>query len=391
MCISDILFHLGEDRENYFNAVSPPVIQSSNFAFRSLDDFRNGIANELTSHIYTRGNNPTTEILRKKLAALENTDDALVFGSGAAAIAAAVIGCVRAGDHIVSVCAPYSWTTSLMTKFLTRFGVETTFVDGTDAANFDAAIRPNTKVMYLESPNSLTFELQDLGACAEIARRHGLVSIIDNSYASPIFQRPADYGIDLIVHSGTKYLNGHSDVVVGALCGRQQLIQKIFDSELMTLGAILAPHDANLVIRGLRTLSLRMARCHQTAQKVVDFLAVHPRTRRVVWPHHVSFPQQTLALQQMSGCGGLFSVEFDMADIAEAEAFFNALRCFTFAVSWGGHESLVFPTCAFYNVPGRPDSPLPFSFYRFYIGLEDADFLIADQQQALDSLGTSPK
>ncbi len=387
MELSDILFHLGEDRENYFNAVSPPVIQSSNFAFRTLDDFRNSIANELTGRIYTRGNNPTTEILRKKLAALEHTDDALVFGSGAAAIAAAVIGCVKAGDHIVSVRAPYSWTTSLMTKFLTRFGVETTFVDGTDPANFEAAIQPNTKVLYLESPNSLTFELQDLAACAAIARRHNLISIIDNSYSSPIYQNPADYGIDLIAHSGTKYLNGHSDVVVGVLCGRQHLIQRIFDSELMTLGAILSPHDANLVIRGLRTLPLRMERSHQTAQKVIDFLATHPRTKRIVWPHHHSFAQHQLALQQMRGCGGLFSAEFHMANLAEAEAFFHALRRFTFAVSWGGHESLVFPTCAFYNVPGRADSPLPFSFYRFYIGLEDADFLIADLTQALDQLG----
>ena len=254
MELSDILYHLGEDRENYFNAVSTPVIQSSNFVFKDLNVFRQMLSNELTGHIYTRGNNPTVEILRKKIAALENAEDALITASGAAAVAAAVIGNVKAGDHIVCVKSPYSWTIALTQKFLPRFGVTTTFVDAKEVSNIEKAIQPNTTVLYLESPSSLTFDLQDLAACSDLCKKHGITSIIDNSHCSPIFQRPIEMGMDIVVHSVTKYLNGHSDVVAGAICGKKKMIQKLFDSELMTIGAIISPHDANLIIRGLRTL-----------------------------------------------------------------------------------------------------------------------------------------
>lgn len=386
MELSDILMHLGEDREKYFNAISPPIIQSSNFAFNSLDDFRNAISNELENHIYTRGNNPTVAILRKKLAALEHTEDALVFASGSGAIAAAVIANVNAGDHIVCVQKPYSWTTALLTKFLTRFGVTHTFVDGRNIDEVAAAIQDNTTVLYLESPNSLTFEMQDLSACAQLAQAHNLVSIIDNSYASPIYQNPADYGIDLILHSGTKYLNGHSDVVIGAVCGKKKMIEKIFASEYMTLGGILSPNDANLVIRGLRTLDLRLQRSHSSAMQIVEFLEAHPKVKEVIYPFSKSHPQYELAQKQMRGAGGLFSIHLDIDSLLEAETFFNALTRFTLAVSWGGHESLVIPTAGFYNIPGREDSPLPFTLVRFYIGLEDADYLIADLKQALDKI-----
>ncbi|MCB0644600.1 MAG: aminotransferase class V-fold PLP-dependent enzyme, partial [Phaeodactylibacter sp.] len=195
MHLSDILIHLGEERQNYFNAVSPPVIQSSNFAYNSLDAFRAAMANEQGHHLYTRGNNPTVEILRKKLAALEGTEDALVFGSGSAAIASTVISTVQAGDHIVCVESPYTWTKNLLQQFLQRFGVTHTFVDGTSMEQIESAIQPNTRLLYLESPNSLSFELQDLKACAALAKKHGILTCIDNSYASPIFQQPASLGI----------------------------------------------------------------------------------------------------------------------------------------------------------------------------------------------------
>ena len=227
MNISEILNHLGEDREQYFNAISPPVIQSSNFAFPDLHQFRAAFADELNQHVYSRGNNPTVEILRKKLAALEGTEDALVFSSGAGAIAAAVIGNVKAGDHIICQQAPYSWTSALLKKFLARFGVDHTFVDGTDLANIEAAYRPNTKVLYLESPNTMTFECQDLAACAAWAKQKGVVTMIDNSYSSPLYQQPASFGIDIVLHSGTKYLNGHSDVVVGVLCASKEMVRKL--------------------------------------------------------------------------------------------------------------------------------------------------------------------
>ncbi|HMQ60953.1 MAG TPA: PLP-dependent aspartate aminotransferase family protein [Flavilitoribacter sp.] len=386
MHLSEILVHLGEDREAYFNAVSPPVIQSSNFAFPDLHAFREAFTDELANHVYTRGNNPTVAILRQKLAALEGTGDCLVFSSGSGAVAAAVISQVNSGDHIVCVQSPYSWTKALLTQFLPRFGVTHTFADGRKIENIEAAIRPETKVLYLESPNSLTFDIQDLEACGRLARSRGITTIIDNSYASPLFQQPASFGIDLIVHSGTKYLNGHSDVVVGAVCGSKEKIKQIFESEYMTLGGILGPHDAALVIRGLRTLELRMNRSFHSAMKIAGWLEAHPKVERVLHPFLPSFPQHDLAKKQMKGAGGLFSVYFKAGSKEQMEDFIHRLRGFLIAVSWGGHESLALPTVGFYDIPGRADSPLPWNLVRFYIGLEDPDWLMADLDQAMAAL-----
>lgn len=384
--LSDILTHLGEEREQYFQAIAPPVIQTSNFAFPDLNTFREAFSDELDHHVYSRGNNPTVAILRKKLAALEGTEDALVFSSGAGAVAAAVIGNIKAGEHIVCQQAPYSWTTALLRKFLSRYGVEHSFVDGTDIRNIEAAIRPNTRILYLESPNTMTFECQDLAACAALAKWHGLVTIIDNSYSSPLYQNPAAFGIDIVVHSGTKYLNGHSDVVAGVLCASREMVKKIFESELMTLGGILGPHDAALVIRGLRTLPLRLQRSNDSAQKIIERLDHHPKVERIWYPFHHGFPQLELAQRQMRGCGGLFSVQFKTDSMEKMEAFVHRLERFLMAVSWGGHESLIIPTIGFYNIPGRSNPPIPWTFVRFYIGLEDPDWLWEDLERAMEVL-----
>lgn len=387
MNINEILTHLGEDRAQYFHAIAPPVIQTSNFAFPNLQAFRESFADELGHHVYSRGNNPTVEILRRKLAALEKTEDALVFASGAAAVASAVIGNVKAGDHIICQESPYSWTTALLRKFLSRYSVSHTFVDGTDIRNIEAARRPETKVLYLESPNTMTFECQDLAACAAFAKAHGIVTMIDNSYTSPLYQNPADYGIDIVIHSGTKYLNGHSDVVVGVLCASKAMVQKIFESELMTLGGILSPHDAALVLRGLRTLPLRVQRSNESAHYIIDKLDKHPKVAQLWYPFHHSFPQLELAKKQMRGCGGLFSVQFKTDSMEKMEAFVHRLERFLMAVSWGGHESLLIPTIGFYNIPGRSTQPaLPWTFCRFYIGLEDPEWLWEDLERALEVL-----
>jgi cystathionine beta-lyase len=386
MDVNHILTQLGEDRSDYFYAVSPPVIQSSNFAFPTLDAFREAFTDELHYSVYTRGNNPTVEILRAKLAALEGAEDALVFSSGSAAVACTVLSRVKSGDHIVCVESPYSWTHALMTRFLPRFGVTHTFVDGRSLEQIRAAIRPETVMLYLESPNSLTFELQDLSACAALARAHGLVTCIDNSYCSPFFQNPIALGIDLVIHSGTKYINGHSDVVCGVVCGSKTHIRQIFESELMTLGAILSPHDAMLVIRGLRTLPLRIQRCHDSALQIAQWLETHPKIERVLFPWLPSFPQYELATRQMRGAGGLFSFYLKASDIESVERFFHRLERFLLAVSWGGHESLVLPMAGFYKIPGKPDSSRPWNLVRCYIGLEDPDWLIEDLGRGLDEL-----
>ena len=383
MDYAHILNHLGENRDQYFGAVSPPIVQTSNFAFNSLENFRASMGDEFGTHMYTRGNNPTVQILRKKLAALESAEDCLVFASGSGAIANAVISQVNQGDHIVCVQSAYSWTNKLLKDFLPRFGVSSTFVDGRDLTAMEDAIQQNTKVLFLESPTSMHMELQDLPACAAIAKRHGLISIIDNSYASPYYQRPIEMGIDIVTHSGTKYINGHSDIVCGVVCASHSIINDMFSKEYMTLGGIISPHDASQIIRGLRTLPLRLKQSNASANIICNFLAEHDAVEAVYYPHHPSFAQYKLAQKQMSGCGGLFAVQFKTESREKMESFFNRLTRFLLAVSWGGHESLVLPAVALYDIPGKDNPDMPVGFVRFYIGLEDADVLVNDISQAL--------
>lgn len=382
--LSFILNDLGEEREKYFNAMSPPIIQTSNFIFPDIDDFRQAVQNELDSHIYTRGNNPTVEILRKKIAALEGTEDALVFASGSSAIAAAIMSCVSQGDHVICVRHPYSWTTSLLNRYLARFGVTHDFVDGTDLKAIEELIRLNTKLLYLESPNTFTYELQDIEACVAIAKKHDLLTAMDNSYASPLFQQPAKLGVDMVLHSVTKYINGHSDVVAGVLCSSRAIIEKIFFDELMTIGGIVSPHDASLILRGLRTLSIRMEKIQRSTAIIVEALKNHPKVKRVLYPFDPDFPQYALAKKQMSGCGGLFTVEMDVPTIDDLLSFIRKIQRWKIAVSWGGHEALVLPMAALYNLPGRADPHIPWQFVRFYVGLEEPEYLLKDLQQALE-------
>jgi cystathionine beta-lyase/cystathionine gamma-synthase len=388
MDLSYILNHLGEDRETYRGAVSPPIYQSSIFAFKTVDKFREGFKDEFRRTTYTRGNNPTVEILRKKVAALEGAEDCLMFGSGAGAIAAGVIASVSAGDHVICMQRPYSWTRSLLKDLLSRFGVKSTFVDGTDIANIERAIEPTTKLIVLESPNSMTFEMQDLAAVAALAKPRDIRTLCDNSYASPLNQSPIAYGIDLVAHSATKYLNGHSDVVAGALCGREAIIRDVFRGPFMTCGAILSPHDAWLLMRGLRTLAVRMERIAATSQKVLAFLESHPKVEKVYYPHSLTNPQFGLAQKQMRGASGLMTLQLRADDTNAVERFCDALTRFLMTVSWGGYESLAFPVCAVYprGTSLHPPGSLPLSLVRLSIGLEEPDSLIADLQHAFTAI-----
>lgn len=386
MELSYILNELGEDRDQYFNAIAPPIIQSSNFAFKTVSDFRQGLADEYNATLYSRGNNPTVDILRKKLAALDGAEDALVFGSGIASISIPIIALLNQGDHIVSVAKPYSWTTKLFERLLPRFGVTVTFIDGTRIENFEQAIRPNTKLIYLESPNTLTFELQDLKAVAHLAKSKGIYTMIDNSYCSPLYQQPYKLGIDLVAQSATKYISGHSDVVAGVVTGSKALIKKIFDAEFLTIGGNISPMNAWLLIRGLRTIHLRLAHIFESTKKIVEFVAAHPKVERVIFPFHSSFPQYELARKQMKDAGGLFSLVLKVNSVDEIERFCNSLKRFLMAVSWGGHESLIIPA-----VVGFPkeqfDAANPnHRIIRLYVGLEDTNYLIEDLKSALDAL-----
>ncbi len=383
MDLSYILNHLGEEREDYFHAVSPPILQSSNFSFPSIEKMREGLTKEWETPFYTRGFNPTVAILRKKLAALAGSEDALVFASGSAAITAAVMSVVKNGDHVICVQKPYSWTNKLLQNLLSGYGVESTMIDGTDPANFESEIRPNTKLIFLETPNSLTFELQDIEAVVAIAKKHGITTAIDNSYSTPLNQRPIELGVDITLHSASKYLNGHSDVVAGVLCSSAERVDQIFGTQFMTMGGIISPNDAWLILRGLRTLEIRLERSSASTLKVVEFLENHPKVKKINFPFSDQHPQKELALKQMKMCGGLFSFELAAEDMAAADRFCNAIKRFQLACSWGGHESLLFPCCVLHNSQNYHNNEIPWSLVRIYIGLENPETLIADLNQAL--------
>ncbi len=375
---SYIINQLAEDREKYFHAVAPPIIQTSNFAYPTVDEFMFAIQNEKDEHIYSRGNNPTVNMLCQKMAALEGAEDCLMVGSGAAAITNAVFSQVSAGDHIICVQKPYSWANHLMTKILPRFGVHTTFIDGTKIENFQNAFTSKTKLIYLESPVSWTFELQDLEKIADFAKKKGIVSVIDNSYCTALCQRPIDFGIDLVIYSATKYYNGHSDVVAGAICGSKEKIAQIFHNEYMTFGNILAPQNAWLMLRSLRTLPIRLKQSSESTVKILDFLHKSPKIEQIWYPFHENSQQIALAHKQMKMPMGMFTVAFKNKNVNSIKKFCETLQNFLIAVSWGGHESLIMPKCAFVS-----ENDPQVNMLRFYIGLEEANVLIDDLDQSL--------
>lgn len=377
MTTSYILNQLGEERGNYFNAVSPPIIQSSNFCFDTVEAFQKAVLDEENISIYTRGKNPTTDILAQKIAALEGAESCLVVGSGGTAVSMAVMNLLNAGDHVICIQKPYSWTFKLLTIQLEKYKIETTFVDGKYLESFEKAIRPNTKLIYLESPNSLFFDLQDVEAITKLAKKHGISTILDNSYASPLCQKPIEMGVDLVVHSATKYLNGHSDVVAGVICGSKKKISEIFKGEFMTLGGIISPQNAWLMIRSLRTLPIRIQKSSESAQKIVAFLDNHPKVDQVFYPFLKSNPQYELAKKQMKMPMGMFSFQLKTTDINQIKAFCESLEYFLMAVSWGGYESLILPTCVF-----PEEANMPNNIFRIYIGLEESEVLIQDLENS---------
>ena len=384
MDLTYIINELAEDREDYHNAMVPPIHQTSNFKFNTTEEFIAAIKNESKGYIYSRGNNPTLNILKKKLAALEGADDALLLSSGSAAITTAVMSCVSAGDHVLCVKDCYSWTKHLLGEIMPRFGVETTFVEGNEVSAFEKEVRPNTKLLFLESPTTFTFQLQDLEELSEFALDHGLTSVIDNSYGAAMSQHPISMGIDIVVYSASKYISGHSDVVAGVICSDQATIDKIFRSEFLTLGGICSPFNAWLMLRSLRTLELRIRRSSETAMQITKYLDEHPLVDKVHFPFLESHAQYDLALQSFKYPMGLFSVEFKTEGTDKISAFCNELEKFQMAVSWGGHESLVF-SAFILNSSGKA-SGLKDNLVRFYIGLEEPEVLLHDLKNAIEIL-----
>ena len=386
MDISQIINELGEDRENYFNAVAPPIMQTSNFAFKKVADLSKAFEDEMGSYLYSRGLNPTVDILRKKLAALDGAEDCLVFNNGAAAIFAGIFANIKSGDHIVSVKAPYTWVQRMFDVILPRFNVTATYIDGTNIDNWKEATQPNTTFYYLESPNSWDFALQPIKEVAALAKSKGITTLIDNSYCTPLYQKPIEMGVDLAMQTATKYIGGHSDTLGGVLCGSHAMMKKIFDSEYLNIGSGIQPFNAWLLIRGLRTLPARIERITKTTVEVVHYLKQHPKVESILFPLDESFPQYQLANKQMKGACGLFTFVLKTGKRESIVKFCESLQHIMMAVSWGGHESLIIPKCA--GIPLNDFDPAnkTHRYIRMYVGLEEPDYLIKDLEQALATL-----
>lgn len=382
--VTEILLHQGED-DLPFGAVSPPIFQTSIFCFPSYEKFQDALADEPTHYLYSRGNNPTVNLCEEKIAALEHAERAKLVTSGCAAATCAILSCLQGNDHIICVKDAYDWNRWFINKWLKRFGVTCTFVDGCDSEEFERAIQPNTRLIYLESPTTFTFKLQNLKEVADIAHRHHIKTVIDNTWATPFFQNPIDYGIDMVVHSCSKYIGGNSDIVSGVICGTDQDITHLFKTEFSPLGPTPDPFQAWLIMRNLRTLAIRMPVHYANALAVATFLEGHPAVESVLYPLLPSFPQYELAKTQMRGGSGLFSFRLKTKDIQQVKRFTNRLKLFKRAVSWGGYESLVFPAGVKF-----PDDKVPedrIGLVRVHIGIETKELLIQDLAHALDGMG----
>ena len=375
MTPEDICAHHGDDYHSQLGAVSPPIYQTSLFS-------RKGGASRFS---YTRTNNPTVELAEKKIAALEGAESALCFSSGMAAISAVITHLVSAGSHVIAPKSVYLPVRSLLDSYLTKFGVEVTFVDGTDLGKIESAIRPETSVIYLESPVSNLFALQDLEGVAQIAAKRGVPCVVDNSWSTPIFQNPHRFGIEYVVHSASKYLGGHSDLVAGVVTGTEEHMVEIRHTERGLYGASMDPHAAWLLIRSLRTLPIRMRTHQASAIAVARFLENHSSVERVYFPGLDSHPQRDLAKRQMNGTSGVMAFTTDGSEVRTKTAI-ASLDHFEIGPSWGGYESIL-------NTPGlgidrqrSEETGIPPGLIRISVGLEHPDTLIEDLDRALSLL-----
>lgn len=370
--------HYAEDRLAQDGAAAPPLYQSSTFVFPNNASFLERHSPDSPYFEYTRLGNPTTAMLEAKLAKLEHGDWARCVSSGMAAIAAAVHACLKAGDHVVCVDRCY-WPTKVLLNKMERFDISTTYVKGVNVDDFVAAITPKTKVFYLESPTAGFGDVPDIDKLVAAAHERDIRVIFDNSWASPYFMNPLDHGVDLVVHSCTKYISGHSDVMAGVVIGRDGAPRKCVRDEAEYGGATLDPFAAWLLLRGLRTLALRMERHHESALAVAGMLAEHPKVERVYHPGLPCHPHHETAKRLLRGYGSLFGFTLKDNSREATYRFVDRLKLFGIGVSWGGHESLVVGADFFGD---DPDNPV--WFVRMHVGLESTDDLIADVRQALE-------
>ena len=372
----------GTDLHKKNGPLATPIYQTSTFEVTDSDQ---QVRATSTDMFYTRYGNPTHTVAEKAIAELEGADAALLFASGMNAITTAMLSLLKSGDHVVAQRDIYGGATKFFSQWLPKFGIETTFVDTVEYDQHARAIQRNTKLLYMESPTNPTLRVVDLRQVTALARQHNLITFIDSTFATPINQRPADFGIDLIMHSGTKYFAGHSDLICGIVAGRQELVQKIHETRT-TLGGTMDPHAAWLLLRGIKTLAVRVQRHNDNALRVARFLAQHAKVRRVHYPFLEGHPQRALAMQLMHGGGGVLSFEVDGSG-EDARRLSEALHLFTLAPSLGGVDSLVtipvLTSHGMISAEHRQKMGVTEQLIRLSVGIENADDLIADLEQAL--------
>jgi cystathionine beta-lyase/cystathionine gamma-synthase len=378
--------HGGADPEKKNGPVGTPIYQTTTFEVTDNDEQQRVTT---TDRYYTRWGNPTNTVAEQAVAAIEGVEAARTFASGMGAITTTILALLKTGDHIVAQRDIYGGVTKFLSQWLPRLGIETTFVDTNDYEQHARAIRPNTRMLYLESPTNPALRLVDLKKAAALARQHKLISMIDSTFGTPINQHPAEYGIDLVMHSGTKYLSGHADLTCGVVAGRRELMEQIHETRT-TLGNCMDPHASWLLIRGLKTLAVRVARQNENALRVAEFLEQHAQVRRVHYPFLKSHPQHAIAREQMSGGGGMVTFEVEGGG-EDARRVSEAMRLFTLATSLGGVESLVsipmLTSHAMISAEQREKMGVTEQMVRLSVGIESAEDLIADLEHALEAVG----
>ncbi len=382
---TDTLLQHGDALPGDDSSVAPPIHPSVTFSAVDAADFADMAGRPMHARYYTRYGNPTLERTAKLVAALEGGEAGLLTASGMGAISAVLIGLLRAGDHVVAQKNHYLGTTRLLSELLPRYGVRATLVDQTRIDAFEAAIEPSTRLMMIETPVNPTLALTDIAAVCALARARGLLTVADNTFASPINQRPLALGVDVVVHSATKYLGGHHDLTAGAIVGSAATIGRVWETAIV-LGSVLAPHDAWLLLRGMRTLAVRVERVNASAARIAAFLDAHPGVACVHYPGLTSHPQHALAVRQMRGFGGVMALQVK-GGYREAERVMSRLSLFTQAVSLGGVESLAAHAAAMWagtlSDDALREAGIEPNLIRLSVGLEDVDDLIADLDQAL--------
>ncbi len=387
--IDTACIHAGPEADPAFGSVAPPVYQTSTFVFRSPEEGAARFAGTDPGYIYTRMGNPTIAMLEANVASLEGGVGALATGSGMAAVSTVYFALLSAGDHVVCSASVYGPSRVVLERDFSRFGVEATFVDTSDTERLRASMTDRTKIVFVESPANPTLAITDLSAAARIAHESGALLVVDNTFMSPVLQRPFDFGADIVLHSVTKFLNGHSDVVGGVIIFRDQDLLTKVRKVLHYLGGTMDPHQAWLVLRGIRTLAMRVRKAQANALAVAELLAGHGAVAEVRYPGLPGHPQADLIERQMAGPGSLISFELE-GGIEAGRKILESVRLPALAVSLGGVESLIqHPASMTHAAVSREDrlaAGITDGLVRLSVGCEDADDLVADLRRALDEL-----